>query len=572
MSDAGLSFTAGPRLNTGLPSRILVGTNVRTIQRVLTVAVSMTIGVLLLSPSAASAHTGFESSDPADGSTVNGVVEQITLQFTGAAEPTGEGFVVLDPNGIVRTPDLVTADAERQAWTLSFDPPLTSGAVGIRWTVQAQDAHPIDGSFRFTVAAPSREPSTEGDLGMSDGSDDSEIPSAGAPASDQPEDADAAAGATPDSNLADSGNDDLGIEPEPTTIDEFLTQPTIATANTRAISTVGRLFTMIGAMLGIGGLAFAAAVIRDHRRDTISVLKAVRYSGAAVVVGAIIDLIARLAIANNGWMSFWSASALESVAPSAFGVATGLRIAAGVLLYVAATLAANGLTGAVPTARSEGVLVAPAGPSLQEGAHDTDTLTAEPAATAAVHANAKPAEGISVTPGLAIASLVLMTSFTFDGHTVTAGNRWLTGAVDVVHVMAGSIWAGGVAALAIVLWQRRRHLEQLKTLELAVRFSTIAGAAVAAAGVAGTILAVIILDSVSEIWSTPWGLSLVAKFVAVLAAASLGAYNHFVVIPWMEAQPSEDRRSVRLRNTVTGEAALLVVVLTMTAVLVGAAS
>ncbi|MEZ5257112.1 MAG: copper resistance protein CopC [Ilumatobacteraceae bacterium] len=38
------------------------------------------------------AHTGFESSNPADGSSVDVPVDEITLTFSGPAEPAGEGF------------------------------------------------------------------------------------------------------------------------------------------------------------------------------------------------------------------------------------------------------------------------------------------------------------------------------------------------------------------------------------------------------------------------------------------------------------------------------------------------
>ncbi|MDH5522163.1 MAG: CopD family protein, partial [Acidimicrobiia bacterium] len=93
-----------------------------------------------------------------------------------------------------------------------------------------------------------------------------------------------------------------------------------------------------------------------------------------------------------------------------------------------------------------------------------------------------------------------------------------------------------------------------------------------AAGLAGTILAVIILESVSDLWTTPWGRLLMAKTVAVAAAASLGTYNHFVVIPWMNAHPDDDTRSVRIRNTATGEAVLLAAVIVLTAFLVGAST
>lgn len=41
---------------------------------------------------------------------------------------------------------------------LRFDEPLAGGDIGLRWMVAAPDAHPIGGSFSFTVtaAAPAR--------------------------------------------------------------------------------------------------------------------------------------------------------------------------------------------------------------------------------------------------------------------------------------------------------------------------------------------------------------------------------------------------------------------------------
>ncbi len=153
-----------------------------------------------------------------------------------------------------------------------------------------------------------------------------------------------------------------------------------------------------------------------------------------------------------------------------------------------------------------------------------------------------------------------------------SGSRFITGAVDMIHVLAASIWVGGVISLGAVLWWRHRRRQRLRGLELALRFSVIAGAAMAVAGLAGVVLATIVLDSLSQLWTTPWGLLLLAKTAAVAAAMWLGTYNHFVVIPLLSERPDDDTRSTRLRNTVTGEAILLVVAIVVTAFLVGASS
>lgn len=119
----------------------------------------------------------------------------------------------------------------------------------------------------------------------------------------------------------------------------------------------------------------------------------------------------------------------------------------------------------------------------------------------------------------------LLAANLFDGHTVTKGPRLVTAVVDVVHV------AG-----------------------------------------AGVVLAVIILDSPSELWGTEWGRLLIAKTVFVVAAAAAGAYNHRVLIPQMSHDPASPQLPARFRSVITAEAAALLVVLVLTAFLMGAAS
>ncbi len=86
------------------------------------------------------------------------------------------------------------------------------------------------------------------------------------------------------------------------------------------------------------------------------------------------------------------------------------------------------------------------------------------------------------------------------------------------------------------------------------------------------ILAWVILDSVGELFTTPWGRTLIAKLAAVAVAAALGAYNHFVVVPRLADTDSDEGASDLIRRTVRIESATLVVVVALTAILVGAAS
>ncbi len=124
--------------------------------------------------------------------------------------------------------------------------------------------------------------------------------------------------------------------------------------------------------------------------------------------------------------------------------------------------------------------------------------------------------------------------------------------------------------VATVLAVRHRAGESLRASALMLRFSTIAAASLAAVGAAGVVLAWAILDSPGELFGTPWGRMLIAKLAVVGAAASFGAYHHFVLIPRLRR--GDSAASDLVRRTVRAEAVILMLVVAATAVLVGAGS
>ena len=124
------------------------------------IIVTLAASLLLLIATPAAAHTEFGSSSPANEATVDQPVYEISITFAGEASPSGDGFVVLDAEGVERIPDEITS-SDNLTWSLRFDEPLIDGTIGVRWKVAAPDAHPIEGTFSFTVAAgivPTTEP------------------------------------------------------------------------------------------------------------------------------------------------------------------------------------------------------------------------------------------------------------------------------------------------------------------------------------------------------------------------------------------------------------------------------
>jgi copper transport protein len=162
-------------------------------------------------------------------------------------------------------------------------------------------------------------------------------------------------------------------------------------------------------------------------------------------------------------------------------------------------------------------------------------------------------------------------SFWFDGHTVTEGFRILHAFANSVHVIAGSVWVGGVVTMAIVLWSRHRAGRPSDALGLVVRFSAGASVALGAVVAAGLVMAIAILDSVGELTSTQWGQTLLLKTAATSIAMAAGAYNHFVLLPALERDPHDEVLHRSVRSTVTAEAIMLGFVVVATASLVAAA-
>lgn len=486
--------------------------------------------LLVVAASPAGAHTGFESSTPADGESVSEPVTEITLTFSGPAEPAGDGFVVLDPSGTVRSADSVDS-ADGQTWVLRFDDPLSGGVVGVRWSVQAPDAHPIEGSFSFTVDAEAT----------------GAAPSAGADPA-------------PESDPAAAGGP-RGVED----LEGFLgTADGSSTEVGERVATVGRIVGIGGTLLGIGALVFAAFVLRGSAAEVRRVLFWVRRAGAIVVIGASIRLIGRVVIDNGGdWWALTSPSALLDALWTTTGLAIALRFVGGVVLLVGCRMQLDRAERR-PDRLAQVRDLVPVGAGGDHAATPPGQTSGGPPPVVWA-----PGSGAALS---LLGAAILLVGYVFDGHTVTEGNRLATALSDLVHVLGAAVWVGGLLMLVSVLGLRHRRGRDLGALHLAARFSVVAAIAVVAVGLSGLVLAVIVLDDVAALWMTPWGRLLMAKVALVAVAAGIGGYNHRVLIPGMEHDGAAGPVAHRFRKAAMVEAGVLCSVVVTTALLVGAAS
>jgi copper transport protein len=155
------------------------------------------------------------------------------------------------------------------------------------------------------------------------------------------------------------------------------------------------------------------------------------------------------------------------------------------------------------------------------------------------------------------------------GHTRAFSPSPLLVAADVLHLVAGATWLGGLVGLVVSL-RALAGREVLAATTLA-RFSTLAGGLLLAVAVTGTFLAWRIVGSWSGLVETRYGWLLLAKVAIALLVAALGGWNRWRTLPAVErAAGFGDRESAAaaVTRTVRVEAVLLVVLLGVTGFLV----
>jgi copper transport protein len=198
-------------------------------------------------------------------------------------------------------------------------------------------------------------------------------------------------------------------------------------------------------------------------------------------------------------------------------------------------------------------------------------LVALGALAATMHRRSRRALTWDVTlVGLALAAFA---SLSLAGHARTG--RWTTLAVplDVVHQLAGSVWLGGLAVLAVLVLPRL--VDDDGTVE---RFSRLAMVCVVVVATTGLVQGVRQLRDLDGVRDTDYGRILVIKVVLVVLVVVLGAMSRSVLharrSAALEGSGTLDDDVVvlrrRLRRSVGVETVVAIGVLVATSLLVAA--
>jgi copper transport protein len=171
------------------------------------------------------------------------------------------------------------------------------------------------------------------------------------------------------------------------------------------------------------------------------------------------------------------------------------------------------------------------------------------------------AELLALTGAFAAAAASLLIP-SVSGHAGQTSPRGVAVAFDWLHLIAGSVWVGGLIGL-LVLWRSFPVAQRVAGLVVCVpRFSNVAFVAVLALITGGTVGAVLHLPTFSSLWQTSYGQTLMVKIALLAGAMMLAAVNLLRTKPRLVA--SRERPELGpgaaslLRRLIAGEVMLVV--------------
>jgi copper resistance protein D len=167
----------------------------------------------------------------------------------------------------------------------------------------------------------------------------------------------------------------------------------------------------------------------------------------------------------------------------------------------------------------------------------------------------------------AAAGAILLLTASLSGHAADSGDFSLAVLTDWLHLLAVSIWIGGLVQLAFLLrrWIASGELRASSTIAAEVkRFSTLASLSVAVVAATGMFQFWHRVGGVDALLGTNYGQTLGVKLVFVLGLLALGALNRYVLVPKFSSSPEAPRK---LFKSVCGEIVLASAILVCAAIL-----
>jgi copper transport protein len=121
------------------------------------------------------------------------------------------------------------------------------------------------------------------------------------------------------------------------------------------------------------------------------------------------------------------------------------------------------------------------------------------------------------------------------GHAGQTSPRGLSVPIDWLHLIAGSVWLGGLVGL-LVLWFTAGSARRVATLSVVVpRFSTVALGSVGLLLATGTVATIDHMPAIDALWDTGYGVAILVKIAILLVAMAVAAGNLLSTRPRLAA-------------------------------------
>jgi copper transport protein len=262
--------------------------------------------------------------------------------------------------------------------------------------------------------------------------------------------------------------------------------------------------------------------------------------------------MARLAVYLGMFVGAGGAFFIAWIQPSAgpgsraVGVATSIVALAALLLSV-------GLQGLDVLAAAPAALARSS--TWMSGAQGSFGLSAAIAATALILGLVSLKLRGSAARAISLAALIgTGLALAATGHAANADPRALTIPSVFVHGVSLAFWIGALVPLAFGLNGPRDQANRAL-----LRFSRWIPLAIAALLASGIVLAIVQLARLDALWTTDYGLVLVAKMVLVLVLLAIALWNRLRLTPGVARGAEPPRR--RMQRSIAAELVLVVVIL-----------
>ena len=470
-------------------------------RRIALTAVSIALVAVVLLPIAALAHAMFKSSTPTAGARLDLVPRTIRLLFTETLDLTFTRVDLYDPRGRSVPLDSVAFAADsKRAVVVGVRGSLGSGSYTVVWQTAGDDGHPTRGRFSFTIV-----PGAAG-IDSAPGHVD---PTVGvtAPGQDAPPATHHAGSSFPLENSFDAES------------------PLYIAIRWLQFTAILIVIGAVAFRIVVLGLMSRARVPRTTFIQTAAIAAARVGFLAVAALGAVAVLrLAAQSYALHGASDAWNVVFIASMLrKTVWGWAWLLQIVGVVITLIGFSQ----VRGAADSRRARSWLLA------------------------------------------AVGAVALVFSPALSGHAVSAPNlRGLAVVADAAHVLGASGWLGSLLFVVIVgipaALRGETEDRGLAVADLVDAFSPTALAFAGITATTGVFAAWLHLGTVSALWNTAYGQTLLVKLAVLSVVGATGAYN------WLRVRPvlGDLEGAQRVRRSASVELAVGALVLAVTAVLV----